>query len=85
MRLRDQWTNLCLSWIVLLVTTALAAFGLGMLFAQLRFELGDFVESLHPASVAAILIGLCFYAHWLSAVVKQTLRVSTGGEQDETA
>lgn len=66
--------DLCLNWIGLVISTALVAFGVGLVYSQVRFDLGGFLASMHPGTYTAIAIGICFYAYWIYALVRLTLR-----------
>jgi len=69
----DNKIDLCLNWVALLVATALVAFGLGMMYAQVRFDFEGFATSLNPATITAMAIGVCFHICWMFAVIRRTL------------
>ena len=66
--------DLTLNWLILLIVTALAAFSLGMLFAQVEFDAGRLFSILHPGALTAIGVGFVFYVFWLVKLVRLTRR-----------
>lgn len=73
--------DLCVGWMVMLLTTSLVSFALGMAVAKLEFEVVALMSSVsQPAILVTCLIGTAFYLLWLQALVRRTLGKSTSNK-----
>lgn len=81
MNSENSSSDLCLGWMLMLLTTSLVSFALGMLVAKLEFEVVALMTSLsQPALLVTCLIGTAFYLLWLLALVRRTLGKSTSNK-----